>query len=52
MDIALPARSSRTIMMATMAVFILGLALSFSTWRNLRQQQESFREHAVVTARA
>lgn len=53
MDIALPPRSSRTIMlMATMAVFVLGLALSFSTWRNLRQQQESFHEHAVVTARA
>jgi signal transduction histidine kinase len=53
MDIALPHRSSRTIMlMATMAVFVLGLALSFSTWRNLRQQQNSFREHAVVTARA
>jgi signal transduction histidine kinase len=39
-------------LMATLAVFVLGLALSFSTWRNLRQQQESFREHAVVTARA
>lgn len=53
MEIALPSRSSRNIMlMATMAVFVLGLALSFSTWRNLRQQQESFREHAVVTARA
>ena len=53
MEIALPSRSSRTIMMvATMAVFVLGLALSFSTWRNLRQQQETFREHAVVTARA
>jgi signal transduction histidine kinase len=53
MEIALPSRSSRNVMMvATMAVFVLGLALSFSTWRNLRQQQESFREHALVTARA
>ena len=53
MEIALPPRNSRTIMMvATLAVFVLGLALSFSTWRNLRQQQETFREHAVVTARA
>ena len=52
MELVLPSRSDRTIMMATMAVFILGLALSFSTWRNLRQQQDSFREHALVTARA
>jgi len=52
MEIVLPSRSNRTIMMATMAVFVLGLALSFSTWRNLRQQQESFREHALVTARS
>jgi signal transduction histidine kinase len=53
MDIALPPRSSRTIMLvATLAVFVLGLALSFSTWRNLRQQQDTFRDHAVVTARA
>ncbi|SFL56115.1 hypothetical protein SAMN05421830_103281 [Desulfomicrobium norvegicum] len=52
MELVLPSRSDRTIMMATMAVFVLGLALSFSTWRNLRQQQESFHEHALVTARA
>lgn len=52
MELVLPSRSDRTIMMATMAVFILGLALSFSTWRNLRQQQDSFHEHALVTARA
>ena len=52
MEFVLPFRSDRTIMMATMAVFILGLALSFSTWRNLRQQQDSFHEHALVTARA
>lgn len=52
MEIALPVRSNRTIMMATTAVFVLGLALSFSTWHNLRQQQESFREHALVTARS
>ena len=53
MEIALPSRSSRNIMtVATLAVFVLGLALSFSTWRNLRQQQESYREHALVTARA
>ena len=52
MELVLPFRSDRTIMMATMAVFVLGLALSFSTWRNLRQQQDSFHEHALVTARA
>lgn len=52
MELVLPTRSNRTIMMATMAVFMLGLALSFSTWRNLRQQQESFHEHALVTARS
>lgn len=52
MELALPSRSNRTIMIATMAVFMLGLALSFSTWRNLRQQQESFHEHALVTARS
>ncbi len=52
MELVLPSRSNRTIMMATMAVFMLGLALSFSTWRNLRQQQDSFHEHAVVTARS
>lgn len=52
MELALPSRSNRTIMIATMAVFMLGLALSFSTWRNLRQQQDSFHEHAVVTARS
>ena len=52
MELVLPSRSNRTIMMATMAVFMLGLALSFSTWRNLRQQQESFHEHALVTARS
>lgn len=52
MEIALPAQNSRTLMIATLGVFVLGLALSFSTWRNLRQQQDSFREHALVTARA
>mgnify|MGYP001432419135 CR=1 FL=1 len=52
MEIALPSRTGRTIMVATMAVFVLGLSLSFSTWRNLRQQQDSFREHALVTARS
>ena len=52
MEIALPTRSNRTIMVATMAVFVLGLSLSFSTWHNLRQQQDSFREHALVTARS
>jgi signal transduction histidine kinase len=52
MEIALPIRSNRTIMVATMAVFVLGLSLSFSTWHNLRQQQESFHEHALVTARS
>ncbi len=52
MELVLPTRSNRTIMTATMAVFMLGLALSFSTWRNLRQQQESFHEHALVTARS
>lgn len=52
MEIALPVRSSRTIMVATLAVFVLGLALSFSTWRNLRQQQDAFRAHALVTARS
>lgn len=52
MELALPSRGNRTIMMATMAVFMLGLALSFSTWRNLRQQQDSFHEHALVTARS
>lgn len=52
MDIALPARSSRTITIATVTVLVLGLALSFSTWRNLRQQQDLFREHALVTARS
>ena len=52
MEIFLPSRFNRTIMVATLAVFVLGLALSFSTWRNLRHQQESFREHALVTARS
>ncbi len=52
MEIFLPARLNRTIMVATLGVLVLGLALSFSTWRNLRQQQESFREHALVTARS
>lgn len=52
MEISLPVRSSRTIMVATLAVFVLGLALSFSTWRNLRQQQNAFRAHALVTARS
>lgn len=52
MQIVIPGRGSRTILMATMAVFVLGLALSFLTWHNLRQQQDSFREHALVTARS
>ena len=52
MELALPSRRNRTIMITTMAVFMLGLALSFSTWRNLRQQQDSFHEHALVTARS
>lgn len=52
MDIALPVRTSRTATIATLAVFVLGLALSFSTWRNLRQQQTALYEHAVVTARS
>ena len=50
MKIVLPSGSSRTIAIATLAVLVLGLALSFSTWRNLRQQQESYREHALENA--
>lgn len=52
MEIALPVNSSRTIMIATLAVFVIGLVLSFSTWRNLRHQQDLFQEHALVTARS
>jgi signal transduction histidine kinase len=52
MEIVISDRINRTLMVATLAVFVLGLSLSFSTWRNLRQQQESFREHALVTARS
>lgn len=51
MKIALPSGSSRTITVATLTVLVLGLALSFSTWRNLRQQQEAYHEHALSTAR-
>jgi signal transduction histidine kinase len=51
MEIALPSQN-RTIAVATLAVLVLGLTLSFSTWRNLRQQQDAFKEHALVTARS
>jgi signal transduction histidine kinase len=49
--IALPSGNSPTIIVATLTVLVLGVALSFSTWRNLHHQKDAYHEHALSTAR-
>ncbi len=52
MHILPPIHREKSIFLALLALLVLGLSLSFSTWQNLRQQKIAVEQHMVLAAKA